>query len=315
MDFKEIINLLESGKNCIVYGANNSGKTSLLKKVNDVYIQKNIDALFSNDKSKISQCITIPAKRVFELYDGGIKPNEESLNIDVISNFGKEWTNGSFILGIREKIKRSPLRKKVESMCLKILELDSIDVFDTKCSDGVQNIVNILCYLFHVLNLYNNSEDIGLLLKAKFLLIVDEIELFLYTKSIVNFLEVLFTSFKNINLLISSHSILVMQRINGFEVLKIENLNSIESCGPSPYFNDFGYILTSLYEINEYPDVLEGFISKLDCLLKKNEIVKSDVETIFKEAADLREKYPPLSELIINLQKNFYKRVCAKCNM
>lgn len=314
MNSNEIIDLLNSGINCVVYGANNSGKTTLLKKINESFVQKNVSALFSNDRDKLAPCVMIPAKRVFELQDGGVRPNNEILNIDVVSNFGKEWTTGSYILGVREKIKGLTLRKKVESMCLKTLGLDSVDIFDTRCSDGVQNIVNILCYLFHVLNLYSGSTDINSLLKMRFLLIIDEIELFLYTKSIVNFLEVLFSSFKNMTLLISSHSILVMQRIKDFCVLKVDNIDSVENYGVSPYFSDFGSILTSLYNINEYPNELEMFVNHLDNMLINGTVEKETLKPVFQEADNLRNKFPNLAELITNLQNNYCKRINIKCS-
>ena len=311
----DILKLLENGTNCVVYGANNSGKTTLLKNINESYNRNNADLYFSRRESDMFPCVMIPAKRVFELQDGGVRPNDEKLNIDVIDRFGKEWTTGSYILGVREKIKNLPIRKKVESMCLSILGLSDIDIFDTSCSDGVQNIVNILCYVFHVLNLYSNTDDISSLVKTRFLLIIDEVELFLYTKSIVNFLDVLFKTFKNINLIISSHSILVMQRIKDFAVLKVENLDFINDYGLSPYFSDFGSILTSLFNINEYPEELDQFILHLDSALKSENCDETRLEPIFKEADNLRKELPNFAELITNLQNNFYKRFNKKCTV
>lgn len=309
MDSKDVIKLLEDGNNCIVYGANNSGKTTLLKDINKYYVQKNSDAVFNNDKSRIDPCVIIPAKRVFELEDGGVLANKESLTIDTIQRFGKEWITGSYILGVREKIKESPaFRGKVTQMCSYIFETTFDDVFNTKCSDGVQNVVNVLSYIFHTLQLYSDSNDMSIILKMHFLLIVDEIELFLYTKSIVNFLDTLFLTFTNMRMLISSHSVLVMQRINNFKVLKVENIDSIIDSGLSPYYNDFGVILSSFYDIKEYPLELESLMSKMDNLLTSTETDESQLKPIFDEANCLRAKFPLLAELITNLQLNFYKR-------
>ena len=288
---------------------NNSGKTTLLQEVNRFYIQKNETAIFTGDRSKLETCVFIPAKRVFFFFFGGVQPNTDTLTMDVINNFGKEWSTGSFILSVREKIKRSPFYGKVSAMCRKILETEIDNVFNTKCSDGVQNIVNILSYIFHLLNIYTESNDVAVLLRTKFLLIIDEVELFLYTKSVVNFLEELFSSFKNLRLLISSHSALVMQRINSFHVLKIENKSSIVDIGPSPYFQDFGFVLENFYDIKDHPAELEAFISRLDDLLRAGRFDESELKPVFAEADRLRSRYPMFAELITNFQLNCYKRL------
>lgn len=309
MDIEELINSLREGQNYIVYGPNNAGKTTLLTKINETYVNKNAEAIF-NGSGDLFPCVYIPAKRVFEFSETeGINSNKDKLTIDVVKRFGKEWIDASSILSIREKIRQTEWSSLISQKCKSIFDLAELDTFGVKCSDGVQNVVNILSYISHVLSLHFPEAKIGQLLNTKFLLIIDEIELFLYTKSLSIFIKEISSMFKEATMVFSSHSILVMQRLKDFRVLKITDLDSVEDVGPSPYFQDLGSLLEPYYGVKEYPPELEGFAREMEEVIRSRKVEKPIEDEMYIKADKLRDRYPALCELITDLQLHFAKRL------
>lgn len=309
-------------KTNIIYGFNNSGKTSFLKHLINEMCNENIRKVFS--KEEIDQAFFMSTNRV--LYDKSIMyGNSSVLSINRNSVSYQHWINKSSeieensnaIYIIRNKVLSDTDKLKFIENALTELFDEKIKIFEKikiefeksneqkkftiqykQQSDGVDNVINILSICLWLV-----GENFYKLNKSKFSLLIDEFELYLHINVQIKLLSFLNDTFKKAKFIITTHSPILLQRaanVKIFNIYKTKSSFRLTNIDTNIYFKSLDSINELFFNVVPYP---KEFSKILDILLNNkiglNDNQKNEIKSIRE---DILLTYPNFStkmELIL----------------
>ena len=296
---------LES-KISIIYGENNSGKTSLLRSISNYYSEESKRDFFSRNEKKYWNYIPtnrlIYSNRQFRDYsDYGM----EAL-IDIIST-KNEREYDTHLAIIRQRVMKFECsRSFIENSIKNIFGLSNYEINNdnyTRMSDGIENIINIITEIIwtlfdeNELETMNYSELCIAISKKNMLVLIDEIEMFLHVSIQIKFVNYLENFFGNIYFVFTTHSPLLLSRIKNAQLFEIAD-GKIEKITDVLYYQDLDDLYNSFFKVEYYPEVLKNDIDYIYKVVdRKVEQDKYRVESISK---NIKDNFPNVFE---NLNK------------
>lgn len=295
-----------SNRLVIVYGLNDSGKSQLLKsKIKKIYQTNKLRIL--SEQNELLNFIFIPTSRLetSPLVESTTYSNIQTSNkYEMIENFIQD-VNGYEDLRIhnmRKHVLTNPKNKSIISSAISSIFSISVDLDDniSKFSDGIENIINIYCWILFADEIYNYE----LKKKERLHVFIDEVELFLHIKIQKNILAKIMSDFKHIKLVVTTHSPIIIQNIKNDQIiLKMENrvVTLVEDY--SKYFHSLDDVTSELFEVSTYPDeIVKYFSYASDLSNRKIDFSEKNIKKFLLDATKLVTDYPSFSSKIINVQ-------------
>ncbi len=297
---------LKNIKSMIIYGDNNSGKTYLLKSIYDKMNQSNVKVLFNQNNGIINNKIVIPT--IFISVDR-IKKEDKKQN-DIVMPIIDSTYYSSKIENYDFEYSSFQIRKFVENNYFYIIEEGINYIFDNKVSykseefekysDGVKNTVNIISYLtyFYKINEYNFEGD-----AKSSIVLVDEIESFMHIKSQINLVNYIKRIFCKTIFIFTSHSPVLIQRLNKFEIYKIQSGYKISKIEKNLYFEGMDTLFNAYFDL-DHPVEVERLLQYLD-KCKKN-IRAFDKDEYKIKVRTIRNEYPNYNLVLNEILLDFF---------
>lgn len=283
----------------IIYGYNNSGKTTFLKVLDKMFYSKLMESYLSNTESAIS--VFIPTNRVIvsevATEHKVFRDLEEFIN-DQKDAFGDY---GLHLKKIRDYLLKN--RYVGTFICKAIREIFEIEIDDitVKYSDGIENIINIYLNILWVMT-WNidvsalKGEQLNeIVSKREIYVLIDEIEMFLHVNVQAKLINRLKADFKQCSFILTTHSPLLLTRYRNTDVYNISE-GELIPVTEELYYQDLDAVYEELFSVNELPPQLkedinylgEVVLRRISCDLGR---VNSIVKTMQKEYPNILRKY------------------------
>ena len=254
----------------IIYGYNNCGKTSALKLINQFFDRQSILGFFEKIPDETLEYVSlyIPTNRV--VVSTRLTELKAFEDIENMINYKRELYAEydlhlkmirDYLLNI--KVVRDIIKNAVNRM----FHIDLSD-FDVRCSDGVENIINIYLNIIWILTWnidikkIEENEFKKLILNAAPYILIDEIEMFLHVNVQSNLIENLVYDFPSCNFVFSTHSPLLLTRHKDAMIFQMED-GWLHPICEDLYFKDLDIIYESYFNVKELPDQIGSDIRYL----------------------------------------------------
>lgn len=277
----------------IIYGCNNSGKTTILRVINDVFNAELMESIFRGTESPMP--VYIPTNRIIaadiNTESTGYRDREDFLNYQraIYRDYSLH------IKKIRDYLLKSGtifdfLRQRIKN----IFDLDIQDL-EERHSDGIDNIINIYLSIIWVM-LWN--QDLSSLTEGEFhrrisrtqlYVMIDEIEMFLHVKIQAKLISSLKEDFKACGFLLTTHSPVMLTRYRDCRVYNIEDglLTPIDA---ELYYEDLDNVYETLFFVDELPLAVREDINYLGKVILRE--AAWDKPRIWSIAEKLKQGYP-----------------------
>ncbi len=283
----------------IIYGYNNSGKTSFLKAASEVFHQKMMESFLLKKESELS--IYIPTNRLMlseaKTEDVKLKDLEEFL-------YYQRDSQRDYNLHLK-RIRDSYMANEVICRAVRqaVKEIFDVEITDTgaRYSDGIENVINI--YLNIVWAMFWDKDITALaeeqfqkqIAAKKIYVLIDEIEMFLHVNIQEKLIGSLRESFRNCCFILTTHSPLLLTRYRNMAVYNIEAgvLYPVDS---ELYYEDLDIVYEELFSVGELPDKVREAINYLGQVIMREvsadkEKIESIEKAVVKEYPNLFRKY------------------------
>jgi hypothetical protein len=286
----------------LIYGYNNSGKTTILKELDKVIDEENIKCIV-NDGEYI-RSLFIPTNRVIVR-----QAHTSSTPIKDIEEFlaYKKDSYNEFDLHlkvIRENmLGNSAVKQVIKNAILYMFGEDYEFEFDRRQSDGVENIINIYCSIIWLFTWDKDIEDIKydklkqLLCDTSAVVMIDEIEAFLHVYVQSRMLQKFKEDFSKCSFVFTTHSPLLLSRYYNIRKFQLDNgiLNEINA---DLYYKDLDNIYEVYFNVEEFPKEAGEIINRLGDYICGEEynrdVIVKDLEILNEQYANVKAKYPGL---------------------
>lgn len=283
----------------IIYGYNNSGKTTFLKVLNKVFYNRLMESYLSDTESEIS--VFIPTNRVIisevATEHQVFKDLEEFINDqkDAYSDYGLHLKK------IRDYLLKTGWVS--DFICKAVKAIFDIDIDDltVKYSDGIENIINIYLNILWVITwnadvaALDRKQLDRLVLKKGVYVLIDEIEMFLHVNVQAKLINRLKDDFKECSFILTTHSPLLLTRYRKTDVYNMI-AGKLIPITEEFYYQDLDAVYEELFFVEELPPQLkedinylgEVVLRRIPCDLGR---VNSIVNTLEKEYPNIHRKY------------------------
>lgn len=295
-------------KNYIVYGLNNCGKTYLEKELFKSICDSNFNDTLNQNPNKFFLFpfyfdVERTGKEEAEHINSGYKI---SIDINFVDSIKRKIDNGNkpfdYIIA-REWICSSNNKQLLADALKSIFSDENYDISNFAVySDGIKNVINILSTLFYIKSLVNAN-----LIKTKAIILIDEIELYLHIKSQVAFVNFLLEKFPEFAFVFTSHSPVLMQRINACSIYVLDENHTHLDLQESQYFFSCDQIMENTFGLNRYPDQFVDFINYLKLCLSRPNCFKLEQYKTYLDSCRIKDYNYHL--LLNNLVLDFVKQV------
>lgn len=293
----------------IIYGYNNSGKTTILREINKSQYKIIKENYFNKQRSDIS--LYIPTNRVIV---NKIKTKYTKMeDLEDVINYEKDMLKDYdlHLKKIRDYLMQYiVVNKYINKIINKLfnikLPLDEDEKIknDIKYSDGIENIINIYLNVIWILTWDQDlselkSEQFEKELKSnKVFIMIDEIEMFLHVNIQSKLINTLKESFQNSSFIFTTHSPLLLTRYKDADVYNIEN-GKLDKIDESLFYEDLDNIFEAYFEVGEIPDNIKESINYLGDVIMKgsnidNEKILKIEELLIKDYPNIWKKYNKL---------------------
>ncbi len=281
----------------IIYGYNNSGKTTILNVINEVFYNKLMKGFIFDLESDI--CIYIPTNRV--VVSNIRTENIRLKDVEELINYQTDVFN-EYDLHLK-KIREYLISNKIiaDFVCKIIKKIFKIEIknMDTRYSDGIENIINIYLNIIWIMTWNMDVKKLSqkefdkIIREKKIYVLIDEIEMFLHVNIQSKLINSLKEDFKNCNFIFTTHSPLFLTRYKEAAVYNIDNgkLNLIDG---EWYYQDLDTVYEVLFGVEELPQQVKEDINYLGDMLMGEQSVNKDM--INKIAYRIKKEYPNLYE-------------------
>lgn len=295
-----------SNKVTIIYGHNNCGKTSVLRLINQFFDRRSIAGFFEKVSNEAFDNISlyIPTNRV--VVSTRLTELQAFEDIENMINYKRELyaEYDLHLKMIRDylldfKIVRDMIKNAVSRM----FDID-LDDFNARCSDGVENIINIYLNIIWILTWnvdfkrIEEDEFKKLLLKGSPYILIDEIEMFLHVNVQSNLIKNLTDDFPRCNFIFSTHSPLLLTRHKDAMIFRMES-GILFQIPDDLFFKDLDIIYESYFNVKELPEQIGNDIRYLGEVVlgqeqADKEKIRDIVSNIYSKYHNLYHKYNTL---------------------
>lgn len=288
----------------IIYGYNNSGKTSILRVINEVMQKRMLKDFVLKQQSEMS--VYIPTYRLvvgdMQTYDVKLSDLEE---------FVQHQKDSYQEYELHLKMLRDNLLSNeaiAAFICVTIHNIFGITIDDlnSKYSDGIENVINIylniiwtLIWAEDVRNI-NREKLFQLFAEKRSLILIDEIEMCLHVNIQTKLIEKLKNDFSNCHFLLTTHSPLILTRCKGAEIYEIEN-GLLKSKVQDMYYKDLDYVYGAIFSVEEFPETIKEDINYIGRVNLRREKGAEVAERVSLIAERLKKEYPNIYEDYINI--------------
>lgn len=284
----------------IIYGYNNSGKTTILKAINKAQYEIIKENYFNKQLSDIS--LYIPTNRVIisnaKTQYIGINDLEDLINYE--KNMLKDYE--LHLKKIRDYLMECEVVNKyiyetVNKLFNVKLPLDSSGMIndDARYSDGIENIINIYLNIIWILtwdvDIFKlNFEKFKQKLNSnKAFIMIDEIEMFLHVNIQSKFINLLKKEFAKCSFIFTTHSPLLLTRYRNASVYNIKD-GMLYLIDEKLFYEDLNTIFEEYFSVEEIPSTIRDEINYLgDLIMKEADIDNDRIQHIDKL---IKEDYP-----------------------
>lgn len=287
----------------IIYGYNNSGKTTVLKSIEKALCDKIKENYFNNDSILYTY---IPTNRV--VVSDSIVGLPEITDIEELIKYEEEIYKGyngynSHLKTLRDyllkyKTINNFLFEVIKDLfCIELPRNDDLFIEDKKYSDGIENIINIYLNIIWLLTWNLNIDELDysklkeILANRQAYILIDEIEMFLHVNIQAKLINALKKDFNKCGFVLTTHSPLLLTRYSSSKIYNVEDgkLNILDQ---KLFYQDLNRIFEVYFYVDEFPENVKQAINYLgDIITKKAKVDKSKIDEIDKL---LEEEYPSL---------------------
>lgn len=278
----------------IIYGYNNSGKTSFLHVLNQIFNHKLMENFLLKREGELS--VYIPTNRLVlsraKTEDVKLKDLEEFIHYQ--KDAGDDYN--LHLKRIRDSLMSNGVIGR--AVCEAVKEIFDIEIAGAggRYSDGIENVINIYLNIIWAmlwdrdLTSLTEEEFKELTAEKRIYVLIDEIEMFLHANIQAKLIGSLRKSFRNCCFILTTHSPLLLTRYRQMTVYNIEDgmLHSIEN---ELYYRDLDMVYDELFFVDEIPEQVREDINYLGDVIMDQ---KGDPQKINAAAKRLEEGYPNL---------------------
>ncbi len=284
----------------IIYGYNNSGKTTILKLINKALTDRIKEKYFSDDSIMHTY---IPTNRV--VVSNSIVNLPIILDVEELIKYEEDIYTGydEHLKILRNHLlKFKTINKYIfeaikELFCIELPRNSDLFIEDKKYSDGIENIINIYLNIIWVLTWNINvgkltySELKETLKNRQAYILIDEIEMFLHVNIQSKLINSLKRNFSKCGFILTTHSPLLLTRYASSKIYNIEN-GQLNSLNQKLFYQDLNRIFEVYFNVDELPQKVKEYINYLGNVITRN--VKADKSKIENIENELEEEYPSL---------------------
>lgn len=282
----------------IIYGYNNSGKTTILKALDHVFRNRLLEQFILSKAGELA--IYIPTNRVIVSENSTdelqLKDYEELIHYQQDSY--KDYS--LHLKRLRDQLlANKAIRDFIHCAIQMIFGMNITE--GNRHSDGIENIINIYLNVVWAMvwdtdiPCLTSERFYGLLSQKKAYVMIDEIEMFLHVNIQSKLINRMKKDFANCSFILTTHSPLLLTRYKQCTIYNIENgrLNLIDD---DMYYEDLDNIYEELFHVGELPTELKEGINYLgSAVLKDKEInperINAIIEMLKKEYPNLYRRY------------------------
>lgn len=287
----------------IIYGYNNSGKTTVLKSIAKALCNKIKETYFNNGSILYTY---IPTNRV--VVSDSIVRIPEIRDIEEFMKYEEEIHKGyngynSHLKSLRDNLlKHKTINNFLfeaikELFCIELPRNEELFIEDKKYSDGIENIINIYLNIIWLLTWNLNIDELDynklkeILASRQAYILIDEIEMFLHVNIQAKLINALKKDFIKCGFILTTHSPLLLTRYANAKIYNIKDgkLNILDQ---KLFYQDLNRIFEVYFYVDEFPQNVKQAINYLGDIITKK--VKCDKVKVDKIDKLLEEEYPSL---------------------
>ena len=291
----------------IIYGYNNSGKTTILRAINDRFYKITMEKFLLGHKCE--PAVYIPTNRIV-LSD--VQTEKVLLrDIEEFVNHQKD-IDKDYNLHLKRLRDTYMVNDIVNNyICETIQKIFGIDIktYNTRLSDGIENIINIYLSIVWAMIWDINIDDISeeqfrnIIADKQLVILIDEIEMFLHVNIQSKLIKSLKEDFISCKFIFTTHSPLLLTRYKNANIFYIED-GILEIMEEDLYYEDLDIVYESIFNVDEIPMEIKEDINYLgDIIMKHNNFDLKKVKLIINK---LQKEYPNVSrrynKLILKVQ-------------
>lgn len=296
----------------IIYGFNNSGKTSILKAIQE----QMMTSVRSNLYEELNMFNYIPTNRTIKSVATHLKSelnDNESFFLYLYSKY-KNYDEHLSIIN-KELLNIKVIYNFVYNGVKEIFpEVENINEENyDKLSDGIKNILNIFLEIIWVIlckiklekkndflmEKINEKEFESYIDNTNALILIDEIEMFLHVSLQEKFINKIREKFKKCIFIVTTHSPLILARTLECDIFEIID-GKLDKINKNLYYQDLDYLFYSNFNVAEEPNDLKEDISYL------YQAIDGKIEIEIKRVDEISERLKKYSE---GLYKRYYEKI------
>lgn len=280
----------------IIYGYNNSGKTTILKAINHRFYSITMEKFLLGEKCE--SAVYIPTNRInlsnIKTETVLLKDIEEFINYqkDIYKDYGLHLKK------LRDEYMYSEIIKNYIGKTIeKIFGVD-ISAYSNRLSDGIENVINIYLSIIWPmiwdieLSVMSEKQFKNVISEKQLIILIDEIEMFLHVNIQSKLIKSLKEDFKNCKFVLTTHSPLLLTRYKEANILNIEK-GILETVNENLYYEDLDAVYEFMFQVEEIPAEIKEDINYLgDIIMRPRNF---DLKKINSIAHKLELEYPNLS--------------------
>lgn len=286
----------------IIYGYNNSGKTTMLKVINNMMIDSLLQAFLMGKQSEISAYIPTNRLSVSDANTERIRISD----LEDLIHYQKDALN-NYALHLRNLRNMLLSNDVIESFILKaVKKIFSIEIqnLSNRYSDGIENVINIYLNIVWMMiwkhSIYDLNEEQfnNLISEQKIYVLIDEIEMFLHVNSQSKLIDNLREDFPKCFFVLTTHSPLILTRCKNANIYNIID-GVLEPILKELYYKDLDTVYEALFYVEELPKQIQQSIRYLGRVIKKEEkankvTIEQIAEKMMREYYNLFMSYNPI---------------------
>lgn len=291
-----------NSKTMIIYGENNTGKTTFLRENSHNFYVYNLKKLYEGSE-KFIPFFYIPSNRLPE-FENKIKINSDSVDEDSL-----KMLNGAFKGSYKDSILNRLLsnENQIELLKFNIKKIFNID-FDVcnieQYSEGVHDVLILFACISYCNDIFKMNDLDNTDLKA--IIFIDEFELYLHVKTQEKTLNSLTKTFPRMKFVLTTHSPLLIQRTNKCELFEMDSNHNINSIEENYYFRDLDFICNELFDLELYPSEYVKLLNYTKSVLTSKKIFNlTKFQTLL---TNVRKKYVHFESELIFIENDMIER-------